>query len=200
MKKWTRFDRLPKRFLRGYERNLALSPDFSENTLPNGTLIYQTGGAFPTLRFRHARMSGVCCGIMAAYNALALAGINAEYLKLAAEFELNAATPAIPAGIFGCLPWCTGACLAAYGAEFVKCRGLARFEEALTVGKIGVLSYKFGVLDPRAHTFAVQRTAEGVVAYNHFSNYRETETRGTVAEILAPKNVFLVGFVSEKRY
>lgn len=197
MKRWTRFDRLPRRFLRSYERNLALKPDFSENTLPNGTLIRQTGGAFPALRFRRVRMSGVCCGIMAAYNALVLAGINAEYLKLAAEFELNAATPAIPAGVFGCLPWRAGACLAAYGARFTRYRRLADFENALTVGRIGVLSYKFSVLDPRMHTFTVQRTADGVVAYNHFSNYRETETRGTIAEILAPKNVFLVGFVSE---
>ncbi len=197
MSRWTLFEDLPRRFLRAYAKNLAASPDFSENRLQNGALIYQSGGAFPALAFRRARMSNVCCGIMAAYNALTLTGINADFLKLAAEFERNAATPAIPAGVFGCLPWRTGACLAAHGARFTKCRGLKEFENALTIGKVGVLSYKFSIWDPRAHTFAVQRTADGVVAYNHFSNYREVETRGTTAEILASKNVFLAGFVSE---
>lgn len=198
MKRWTRFDGLPKRFLRVYAQNLAANPGFSENRLPNGALIYQTGGAFPELKFRRVGMSGVCCGIMAVYNALVLSGINADYLKLAAEFERNAVTPAIPAGMFGTLPWRIGACLSAYGAGFVKFRRLAEFESALTVGKIGVLSYKFGVLDPRMHTFTVQRTSDGVVAYNHFSTYRETEAGETVKEILAPKNVFVVGFVLEE--
>lgn len=195
MKRWKRFDELPRRFLHTYEHNLAVSPDFSENRLPNGALIFQNGGAFPALRFRRVGMSGVCCGIMAAYNALVLSGISADYLKLAAEFEGNAATPAIPAGVFGTLPWRIGACLSAYDAEHVKCRSLTEFEEALAVGKIGVLSYRFGAVDPRAHTFAVQRTEEGVVAYNHFSNYREVEKRETVGEILNPKNVFMAGFV-----
>lgn len=198
MKRWTRFGDLPRRCLRTYTRNLALRPDFSENRLPNGTLIYQTGGAFPVLRFRRARMSNVCCGIMAAYNALALSGIAVDYLELAAEFERNAATPAIPAGIFGCLPWRTGACLAAHGAKFTKYRTLARLEDALTVGKVGVLSYKFSVLDPRMHTFTVQRTEDGVVAYNHFSTYREVEVRGTIGEILSEKNIIVAGFIIDK--
>lgn len=195
MKRWKRFDELPRRFLHTYERNLAVSPDFSENLLPNGALIFQNGGAFPALRFRRVGMSGVCCGIMAAYNALVLSGISADYLRLAAEFEGNAATPAIPSGVFGTLPWRIGACLSAYGAEFVKCGSLAEFEERLEVGCVGVLSYRFGAVDPRAHTFAVQRTEEGVAAYNHFSDYREVEVRKTVGEILYPKNVFMAGFV-----
>lgn len=198
MKRWKRFEELPRRFRRAYESNLEKSPDFSENLLPNGALIFQNGGAFPALRFRRVGMSGVCCGIMAVYNALVLSGISADYLKLAAEFEGGAATPAVPAGAFGTLPWRIGACLSAYGAEFVKCRSLAEFEEALTVGRVGVLCYRFAAADPRAHTFTVQRTAEGVAAYNHFSNYREVEKRKTVKEILNAKNVFMAGFVLKK--
>lgn len=194
MRKWIRFDELPRRFLRAYERNLALSPDFSENRLPNGAMIYQTGGAFPVLRFRRVKMSDVCCEIMAAYNAMTLSGMETDLLKLAAEFEHNAAIPAIPPGAFGNNPFTIGRCFSAYGVKFAQYRRLAEFEDALAQGKLGVLSYKFKGLDPRIHAFTVQKTPDGIIAYNRFSNDREPRDYDSVAGSLTGK-VFLVGFI-----
>lgn len=201
MRQWKRFDELPRRSLRAYERNTAEPPDFSENRLPNGTLVFQSGGAFTRLRFGRVNMSNVCCGIMAAYNAMLLAGLSeqdVDFLKLAAEFEYGAAVPAIPSGMFGNNPWRINRCLSAYGFCSERYGSLAMFENALTAGKVGVLSYKFGMLDPRMHIFAVQRTEDGVVAYNHYSNLREPEIGSSVAEVLKPKNVFLIGDVLER--
>ncbi len=193
MRKWTRFPDLPRRFLRAYEYNTARCPDFSENRLPNGALIFQSGGAFAELKFRSVKMSRVCCGVIAAYNAMVLAGESVDFLKLSAEFECSASVPAIPHGLFGNFPSGIGRCFSAYGLRSRKYKTLAEFENALTTGKTGVLSYKFGRIDPRIHTFAVTRTKSGAVAYNHFSDLRGTETAETVAEILKPQNVFLVG-------
>lgn len=201
MRQWKRFDELPRRFLRAYERNAAERPDFSENRLPNGALVFQNGGAFTGLRYRRVNMSNVCCGIMAAYNAMILGGLSeqdVDFLKLAAEFEYGAAVPAIPSGLFGNNPWRIVRCFSAYGFRSERYRSLAMFENALTAGKVGVLSYKFGKLDPRIHIFAVQRTENGVVAYNHYSGMREPEIGSSVAEILKPKNVFLIGDVLER--
>lgn len=195
MRRWKRFDELPRR-LRAYERNLALSPDFSENRLQNGAVIFQYGGAFPGLRFRCVKMSGVCCEIMSAYNVMTISGMDIDFLKLAAEFERNAAIPAIPPGAFGNSPFAIGRCLAAYGVSFTKCCRLEEFENALTEGKLGVLSYKFKGLDPRVHAFAVQKTPDGITAYNRFSDDREPRRYGSVAEAISGK-VFLVGFVLE---
>ena len=195
MKAWKRFEGLPKRYLRAYERNTAA--DFSENRLPDGALIFQNGGAFPGLRYKRAKMSNVCCGIMAVYNVLTLAGADVDFLKLAAEFE-QAAVPAIPSGIFGTNPFLIGRCLAAYGVSFEKYRRLDELENALTSGKLGIMSYLFGKLDPRGHTFAVERTEDGVVTYNRFSNDRETRPSPSVRDTLKRGNVFLVGYAVEK--
>lgn len=197
MKKWKRFDELPPRFLRAYYQNTAKSADFSENRRANGTIIYQTGGAFPALRFRRVKMSGVCCEIMAAYNAMTLSGMEIDFLKLAAEFERNAAIPAIPPGAFGNSPFAIGRCFAAYGIRFVKHTKLAEFENALAEGKLGVLSYKFKGLDPRIHAFTVQKTPDGIKAYNRFSNDREPRNYDSVAEAITGK-VFLVGYVPKR--
>lgn len=197
MSAWKRFEKLPRKYMRSYERNTAIAPDFSENRLPNGALIFQSGGAFPGLRFRRAGMSGVCCEILAAYNAMTLAEFKIDFLKLAAEFECNAAIPAIPPGVFGSDPFRIGRCFDAYGACFAKYRSFGELEKALTVGKIGVVSYKFGRLDPRIHTFAVERTEDGVVAYNRFSNARKPELLPSVRDTLSPEKVFLVGYVLE---
>lgn len=194
MRKWKRFDELPRRCLRAYERNAALSPDFSENRLQNGAVIYQYGGAFPTLRFRRVKMSGVCCEIMAVYNAMTLLGMGIDLLRLAAEFEYNAAVPAIPPGAFGNSPFAIGRCFEAYGVGFAKYRRLAEFENALTVGKLGVLSYKFKGLDPRIHAFVVRKTPDEIIAYNRFSDDRETRNYNSVTEAISGK-VFLVGYV-----
>lgn len=198
MKVWKRFDELPRRYLRAYERNIAAAPDFSENRLPNGALIFQSGGAFPTLRYRHAKMNNVCCGIMAVYNVLTLAGISVDFLKLAAEFE-QAAVPAIPPGVFGSNPFLIDRCLSSYGVRFKKYRRLDELENALTFGKLGIVSYMFGRLDPRGHTFAVEKTADGVITYNRFSNDRETGFAPSVHDTLKRKNVFLTGYVIEKQ-
>ena len=198
MKVWKRFEELPHRYMRAYERNIAASPDFSENTLQNGALILQDGGAFPALRFRHAKMSNVCCGIMAAYNMLRLGGHEVDFLKLAAEFE-QAAVPAIPPGVFGTNPFLIGRCLAAYGVSYKKCRTLGELGNALTVGKLGIVSYLFGRLDPRGHTFAFERTADGVITYNRFSNDPKTGLAPSVQDTLKRRNVFLVGYVIEKQ-
>lgn len=197
MKPWKRFGELPRRYLRSYGLNTATAPDFSENTLPNGTLVFQSGGAFPALRFRSARMSNVCCGIMAVYNVLTLCGHEIDFPRLAAEFE-PIAIPAIPSGVFGTNPFRIGSCLAAYGVSFTKHRRLDELETALTPGKLGIVSYMFGRLDPRAHTFAVERTADGVITYNRFSNDRETGFAPSVHETLKRKNVLLVGYAVEK--
>lgn len=198
MRKWKRFGELPRRCLRAYKRNAALSPDFSENLPANGIMINQCGGAFPALRFRRVKMSGVCCEIMAAYNAMTFAGTAVDFLKLAAEFEYNAAIPAIPPGAFGNSPFAIGRCLAAYGVKFGRYRKLAEFEDALTEGKLGVLSYKFKGLDPRIHAFTVLKTPDGVIAYNRFSNDKEPRNYGSVSEAIDGK-VFLVGFVVTKK-
>ena len=197
MKSWKRFEQLPRRYLRAYERSTAAATDFSENTLPNGALIYQSGGAFPELRYKRARMSNVCCGIMAVYNVLTLCGHEVDYSRLAAEFE-QAAVPAIPPGVFGTNPFLIGRCLTAYGVSFTKYRTLGELENALTPGKLGIVSYMFGRLNPRAHTFAVERTADGVVTYNRFSNDRETGFAPSVHDTLKRKNVFLTGYIIEK--
>lgn len=196
MRKWKRFDELPRRCLRAYNRNIALSPDFSENRLQNGAMIFQYGGAFPELRFRRVRMSGVCCEILAAYNAMTLSGREVDLLKLAAEFECGAAVPAIPPGAFGNSPFAIGRCFAAYGVSFTRCRTLAGFESALAAGEVGAISYKFRGLDPRVHAFTVQKTPDGIIAYNRFSDDREPRQYASLAESLSGK-IFLVGFVPE---
>ena len=197
MKAWKRFEELPRRYLRAYERNIATVPDLSENRLPNGALINQSGGAFPRLRYKSAKMSVVCCGILAVYNVLTLAGIKVDFLKLAAEFE-QAAIPAIPPGIFGSNPFLIGRCLAAYRVSFTKYRRLDELESALTPGKLAVVSYMFGRVDPRGHTFAVEKTADGIITYNRFSDDRETRLVPSVHDTLKRKNVFLTGYVVEK--
>lgn len=197
MKAWKRFDELPQRYLRAYKSNIAAAPDFSENTLPNGALIFQSGGAFPALRYKHAKMSNVCCGIMAAYNVLTLCGHKVDFLKLAAEFE-QAPVPAVPGGVFGSNPFLIDRCLSSYGASFTKYRRLDELENALTPGKFGIVSYMFGRLDPRGHTFAVEQTADGIIAYNRFSNDRETRLVPSIHDTLKQKNVFLVGYVAER--
>lgn len=198
LRKWKRFDDLPRRFLRAYNQNSALSPDFSENCLENGAMIFQSGGAFSGLRFRRVKMSGVCCEIMAAYNAMTLVGFNVDFLKLAAEFEHNAAVPAIPPGAFGNSPFSIGRCFAEYGVSFTKHKKLSEFESALNAGNVAVLSYKFKGLDPRIHAFTVLKTPDGVIAYNRFSNDKEPRNYGSVAEAIDGK-VFLVGFVVTKK-
>lgn len=194
LRKWKRFDALPRRFLRAYNLNAAMSADFSENRLENGTLIYQSGGAFLSLRFRRVKMSGVCCEIMAAYNAMLLKGINVDFLKLAAEFERGGAIPAIPPGVFGNSPLSIGRCLAAYGVSFTKYTRLAKFEDALKSGSVAVLSYKFKGLDPRVHGFTLQKTESGITAYNRFSNDKAPRNYSSVADAISDK-IFLVGFV-----
>ena len=197
MKAWKRFEELPRRYLRAYEHNAAIASDFSENVLPNGALIFQSGGAFPELRYKRARMSNVCCGIMAVYNVLTLCGHSVGFLCLAAEFE-QAAVPAVPPGVFGTNPFLIGRCLTAYGVSFTKYHTLNGLENALTPGKLGIVSYMFGRLDPRGHTFAVEKTADGVVTYNRFSNDRQTGLVPSVHDTLKRKNVFLTGYVVEK--
>ena len=197
MKTWKRFEELPRRYLRAYERNTAIVSDFSENRLPNGALIFQSGGAFLRLRYKRAKMSNVCCGIMAVYNVLTLRGHSVDFLKLAAEFE-QAAVPAIPPGVFGTNPFLIGRCLAAYGVSYKKCRSLDELENALTPGKLGIVSYTFGRLDPRGHTFAFEKTADGIVTYNRFSDDRKIGFAPSVHDTLKRKNVFLVGYVVEK--
>lgn len=194
MRKWKRFDELPRRFLRAYKLNAALPPNFSENRQPNGVLIFQSGGAFPALKFRRVKMCDVCCEIMAAYNAMFLTGIYVDFLKLAAEFERGGAIPAIPPGAFGNSPLSIGRCFTAYGVGFAKHTRLVEFEKALAVGSVAVLSYKFKGLDPRVHAFAIQKGADGITAYNRFSNDREPRNYGSVAEAIAGK-VFLMGYL-----
>lgn len=194
MKKWLRFENLPRRFLRAYNHNSALSPDFSENLLPNGAMIFQSGGAFLELRFKRVRMCGVCCEILAAFNAMTLVGINVDILKLAAEFERGGAVPAVPPGAFGNSPFSIGKCFAAYGVSFTKFTRLADFERALSAGSVAVLSYKFKGLDPRVHAFTIQKTEIGITAYNRFSNDKQPRNYSSVAEAIVGK-IFLVGYL-----
>ena len=196
MRAWKRFDALPRRFLRAYEYNSAQAADFSENRLENGALIYQSGGAFLSLRFRRVKMSNVCCEIMAAYNAMLLAGITADFLKLAAEFERGGAIPAIPPGAFGSSPLSIGRCLAAYGVRFTKYTRLAELESALKEGSVAVVSYKFKGLDPRCHGFTLQKTESGITAYNRYSNDKAPRNYSSAAEAISDR-IFLVGFVLE---
>lgn len=212
MRKWVIFEELPKRYLRAYERNASTNADFSENRLQNGALIFQSGGAFEKLKFRRAAMCGVCCGIMAAYNALTLSGREVDFLRLAAEFERGAAIPAIPAGAFGCDPFKIGRCFAAHGVKFAEYRCLEEFENALENGRVGVVGYKFGKLDPRMHLFAVERVkadiSDGtessergeIIAYNRFSDSRKPDCFRSVREALSSggkHRLFLTGYVLE---
>ncbi len=194
MRMWQRFEALPRRFLRAYEYNRAQAADFSENRLPNGALIFQSGGAFLKLRFRRVKMCGVCCEIMAAYNAMTLTGNKVDFLKLAAEFERGGAIPAIPPGAFGNSPFSIGKCLGAYDVKFTKYTKLAEFEKSLAAGSVAVLSYKFKGIDPRAHAFTLQKTENGITAYNRFSNDEAPRNYSSAAEAIDGK-VFLVGYV-----
>lgn len=170
---WLRFDELPRKFLRAYRHNIAVRCDLTENTLPNGAIIFQSGGAFPKLRFRRARMSFVCCEVLAAYNAMTLSGIKTELLKLSAEFECGAAFPAFPPGVFGSDPRKICRCLAAHGARFAEFASIKEAERSMREGQAGIIGYRYGRFDPRIHTFAVQKNADGFTAYNRFSNHRK---------------------------
>lgn len=193
--KWKKFDELPKRNLRAYRENTAENPDFSENRAENGALIYQSGGAFCDLRFRHARMSGVCCEIMAAYNALTISGTAADFLKLAAEFE-RAAIPAIPAGAFGSNPFKIGACLKAYGADFEEYRALSDFESAFAGSEgAAIFSYRFGRLGLRIHTFALQKSGEKINAYNLRSDAKAPEPVNIPQIFGGTDREFLIGYI-----
>lgn len=139
-------------------------------------------------------MCGVCCEILAAYNAMTLAGINVDILKLAAEFERGGAVPAVPPGAFGNSPFSIGKCFGAYGVGFTKHTRLAEFENALGAGSVAVLSYKFKGLDPRVHAFTIQKTESGITAYNRFSNDKQPRNYSSVAEAIAGK-IFLVGYL-----
>lgn len=183
-KKWLRCGELPRKFLRAYRYNTAVSPDFTENTLPNGAIIFQSGGAFTKLRFRCARMSFVCCEVLAAYNAMTLLGIKAELLKLSAEFECSAAFPAFPPGVFGSDPRKIPRCLAAYGAHCTEFASIEEMERSMQDGQAGIISYRYGRFDPRIHTFAVQKTANGFAAYNRFSNHRSPLEACSLGDIL----------------
>lgn len=183
-KKWLRFDKLPRKFLRAYRHNIAIEPNFTENTLPNGAVIFQSGGAFPKLRFRRAKMSFVCCEVLAAYNAMTLSGIKTELLKLSAEFECGAAFPAFPPGVFGSDPRKICRCLAAYGARFTEFATIEETERSMQDGQAGIIGFRYGRFDPRIHTFAVQKIENGFAAYNRFSNHRKPLETHTLRDTL----------------
>ena len=89
----------------------------------NGLLTNQAEGAFKRLRFVDVKMDGVCCEIIATYNAMKISGENVDFYKLASEFEYNAKAVYVFLGFNG---WCgsdpykIADCLNAYNYSFVR--------------------------------------------------------------------------------
>lgn len=171
-----------------YRRNTAvgLSSENKENFHGRDMLIYQCGGSFPDLKFGKVPMSGVCCEVMAAYNALLAAGISTDFFGLSAEFEVNAAMRILglaPKGTWGSDPFLIGNCLEAYGADYIRIdakayksrhEACAAFDNALKNGKSGIISYKWGIIKGHfhlgIHTFAA--VYDGCAkTFNRYGNF-----------------------------
>ena len=70
--------------------SVGISDENKLNQDGHTLLVYQSGGNFPKLRFCGVTMNGVCCEIMATYNALTIKNVPVDFFKLALEFEQNA--------------------------------------------------------------------------------------------------------------
>lgn len=175
-----------------YRRNTAigLSSENTEKFHGQDMLIFQSSGTFPQLMFGKVPMSGVCCEVMAAYNALAAAGINADFFRLSAEFEVNAAMRILglaPKGTWGSDPFLIGNCLDAYGADYIRIdakayksrsEACAVFDAALKCGKSGIISYKWGIIKGHIHlgihTYAAVYDGGCAKTFNRYGNFRHS--------------------------
>ena len=183
-----------------YAHNIKRGLDSCNKTNVNSKdlVIYQTGGAFPEFNFNSVKMDGVCCGIMATYNALTLAGYQVDFFKLALEFEYNATTyiPVISGfvynGSFGSDPYRIRNCLEAYNVssystyETRNFNGYSQaceaFDEALLKGQSGIILYSFpwwitNVYIPMhyfAATYDSSISDNPICTYNRYSNYTTT--------------------------
>lgn len=208
---WIRFDeaikdpRLGKAFER-YEKNAAIGLDKANIAVYGGKelIVYQSGGNFPYLKFLNASMKNVSCEVIAAYNALVLAGKDVDFFKLAFEFELNAAlyTKGIPiiAGCFGSDPLKIGYCLDAYNAPYETFRSCDEADKALKSGRSGIISYRWPllghVLHLPIHTFSAVYDGSAVKTFDRFGSHTEPVGYPSAGYALsAAHDRFLVGYV-----
>lgn len=173
-------------------------------------LIYQKGGAFPDLKFNEVKMDGVCCEIMATYNALTLAGEDVDYFKLSLEFEYNATNTLegwtaifpqqiIHIGYFGSDPLKIGYCLDAYNVSYKTISSengdsWIDFEnELMNESTAGIFSYKLPENRKddfyfRIHTFAVvydtSNKSEPFKTFNYKCKKKQAFDRSSIYDII----------------
>lgn len=130
-------------------------------------LFCQYGGSFPQMRFSRAKMSEVCCEIMAAYNALVLCGTEDDgfsgFFKLACEFEANGPY-LLKSGHFGGDYRKIGTCLKAHGAEVSETSSIDLLEELAVQSECVIVSYRFDMV--KIHTYLCFRDEDGITAVN----------------------------------
>lgn len=196
--------------LKRYEKNAALGLEKDNITIYNGKeiIIDQSGGNFPYLKFHKASMKNVSCEIIAAYNALILAGKKVDFFKLAFEFELNATlyTKGIPVveGCFGSDPFKIAYCLEAYNASYEMIHSCAEADKALKNGKSGIISYRWPLIGHAMHlpihTFSAvydgSDPAKPVKTFNRYSNHTKPINYLSIeAALNADHDKFIVGYV-----
>ncbi len=116
-------------------------------------LTCQYGGNFPLMKFSKAKMSDVCCEILAAYNALRICGkadCFSDFFKLACEFEANGPF-LIKSGHFGADYRKIGLCLEAHGLSVKAVKRLPELESIASSAVCCVISYRFSLV--KIHTF-----------------------------------------------
>ena len=205
-----------------YTHNIKRGLDSCNKTKINGKdlVIYQSGGAFPELNFNSVKMDDVCCGIMATYNALKLAGYQVDFFKLALEFEYNATTyiPIISGfalnGSFGSDPYKIRNCLEAYNVssysvyETKNFNGYSQasgaFDMALLKGQSGIILISFPIKNTNlylpmhyfAATYDSSSSTNPICTFNFNSGDQTATYCSSITNTLnAVKWHFLMGYV-----
>lgn len=193
--------------LKNYFSNVDIGLDSSSKEAINGCelLINQSGGSFPMLKFGQVKMSGVCCEVMAAYNALTLAGAKPDFFRLAVEFEMNAAIRLLglaPKGTWGSDPRRIGRCLSAYNVPFrrIEPNEQANFDHILSHGKAGIIACRLPVMGLYLgiHTFAAVSENGMLRTYNRFGNQLHSALYPSLDAVLncgKHRDRFMVGYV-----
>lgn len=197
--------KVPRKPLRNYFANVNIGLDSSSKEIYNGyeLLIDQSGGNFPKLKFCRVKMSGVCCEVMAAYNALTLAGEEPDFFKLAVEFEMNAAVRILglaPKGTWGSDPYKVGSCLEAFNVPFVKIDPKDSFDDALSRSRAGIICYRWPVMGLYLgiHTFAAVSEGGNMRTFNRYGNHAHSVLYPSTEAALCDgkfKDRFMVGYV-----
>lgn len=203
-----------------YTHNIKRGLDSCNKTKINGKdlVIYQNGGAFPELNFNSVKMDGVCCEIMATYNAIALAGYQVDFFKLALEFEYNATLyvpvvgPFCFSGTFGSDPDKIRYCLDAYNIPYSTyeskdydgyAKACKAYDTALLSGTSGIISYKFAPvlkLYLAIHTFAAiyepLSSSAPICTFNRYSGQTTPKYYKSISDTLTNGDGhFTIGYI-----